>query len=318
MDPIEIPDTVENVLPTGPTQSSRFWIDNGSIHFQVGTVLYKVHKSNFTKLSPVVASILDIPDNTTGGPRQGSETNPIILEFFTTEVFEDFLAWIYRAEWQPLETADSSVKERMLVNLLEVGRLWEINEAIQHAKHNLHVMYLSAPRRLELARKYSLYDADWIDKPVRKLVTGELAWITDGDLSRLGPKVYSIIVQAKEALWFETRLACCVPPKLEDVSSAAWVSDAHDHRVCVEVFNEVWWGRIARKVMDPVKPLALSEVAEKVKATPFQVQRIGGWKVLPDPCKEEIVTHVEMEGFFSENAVIEAAARAVERYFRSL
>ncbi|KAJ6466900.1 hypothetical protein C8R45DRAFT_1172266 [Mycena sanguinolenta] len=283
------------------TKSSRYWISDGSIHFRVATTLYKVHKSNFIWLSPVVADILDIPDNMPE-PQQGDEANPIVLEFFTTEVFEDFLAWIYRGAWQPLENTDVVVKERMLVNLLRVGSLWEITEAIVYAKSTLHTMYLSPARKLELARMFSLLDRDWIDKPIRRLITNEL----------------NIIAQAKETLWFETRLACSVPPKLEDAASAAWVSDEHDHRVCVEVFNEVWWGRIAKKVMDPFKPWAWFEVAENVKATPFQVQRVGGWKVLADQCKADVVARIEAEGFFSENAVIEAAAQAVERYFRSL
>jgi len=59
-------------------------------------MLYKVHLSNMKRLSPVVQGIFGIPDSA-GGPKQGSEENPITLEFFTTTVFEDFLAWIYRA-----------------------------------------------------------------------------------------------------------------------------------------------------------------------------------------------------------------------------
>ncbi|KAF8216783.1 hypothetical protein K438DRAFT_2007556 [Mycena galopus ATCC 62051] len=298
-----------------PKKSSNFWIYDGSIHFQVETVVYKVHGSNFQRLSPVVASILDIPDNTIG-PKQGSEENPILLEFFTVEVFEDFLKWIYRTDWQPLDDLDLAVKERMLVNLLRVGSLWEITEAVQYAKHNLQLMHLPASRKLELARMYSLYDTDWIDKPVRKLLTGRLEWISELDVQRLGMKVYSVIAHAKETMWYELQLTACIPPKLDE--NPAWVSDEHDHRMCTEVFNEVWWGRIAKKIIDPVNPWALREVADKVRSTPFQVQRVGGWKTMADACKEDVAARIGTEGFFSENAIIDAAARAVERHFRSL
>ncbi|KAF8201212.1 hypothetical protein K438DRAFT_1821600 [Mycena galopus ATCC 62051] len=204
----------------------------------------------------------------------------------------------------------------MLVNLLHVGSLWEINEAVQYAKHNLQLMHLPASRKLELARMYSLYNADWIDKPVRKLLTGRLEWISELDVQRLGMKVYSVMAHAKETMWYELQLTACIPPKLDE--NPAWVSDKHDHCMCTEVFNEVWWGKIAKKIIDPVNPWALREVADKVRSTPFQVQRVGGWKTMADTCKEDVAARIDAEGFFSENAIVDAAARAVERHFRSL
>ncbi|KAJ7728947.1 hypothetical protein DFH07DRAFT_757074, partial [Mycena maculata] len=233
--------------------------------FKVENMLYKVHLSNLKKLSPVVQGIFEIP-SLGSGPPQGSDENPILLEFFTPAVFEDFLAWIYRVSWQLLDNTDLVVKQRMLVNLLHVAKLWEINEAIEY--------------------------------------------------HRFGAKVYTIIANAKEVLWYETRLACRVPPQLDP--NPVWVSDNHDHRVCTEVFNEVWWTKIARKVLDPEKPLHFSEIAVEVKKTVFQVQRVGGWKMMADACKEDIVVKIGADGFFSEKAVIAAAAQAVERYFESL
>ncbi|KAJ7832358.1 hypothetical protein B0H13DRAFT_2370978 [Mycena leptocephala] len=307
-------------MPILPMEIQRYYDDTRPKASEVnqgteGLAIFQEFRTQRKEIVELAAEAkMPIPDNI-AGPKQGSEVNPILLDFFTTDVFEDFLAWIYRAEWQPLGDVDLQVKERMLVNLLQVGRLWEIAEAVHHAKRNLDLMYLSPPRRLELARMFSLYDVDWIDKPVLKLVTGKLEWITDEDIVRLGPKVYSIIAQAKEVLWFETRLTSCKPPELDE--NPAWVDDRHDHRACVEAFNEAWWGRIA-KIMDPVNPLRLCDVAAKVRQTPFQVQRVGGWKVMEDACKEDVLAKIEAEGFFSENAVIEAASRAVERYFRSL
>ncbi|KAJ7645863.1 hypothetical protein B0H17DRAFT_1338951 [Mycena rosella] len=298
-----------------PTQSTRFWIDDGSVVFRAGDVLYKVHLSHLKQLSPVVRGIFEIPDSMTGA-KQGSEENPIILEFFSAVVFDDFLSWIYRAEWQPIENIqDVEIRERMLVNLLQVARLWDIAEAVAHTKHHLDLMYLRPSRRLELARMYTLYD--WIDDAVWKLVTGKLEWLTNEDLARLGVKVYSIIASAKEGLWYETRLSCRVPPEVS-LANPAWVSDEHNHRVCAEVFNEIWWTRIAKKMMDPVKPLHFCEVAAEVKSTVFQVQRAGTWKKMEDACKDDMVAMIERENFFSEKALIYAASRAVEKYFSSL
>ncbi|KAJ7645240.1 hypothetical protein DFH06DRAFT_1333528 [Mycena polygramma] len=295
-----------SVDPAAARPSDKYWLEDGSVHFQVEDVVYKVHVSHFKILSPNVASILNIPDNM-AGPKQGSEANPILLEGFTREVFEDFLAWIYRAEWTPFGSTDLEVKERRLVNLLRVGRLWEINEAVQYAKHHLDAMYLPSSRRLQLARMFSLYDIEWIDQPVRALVTGKLDWITPEDIDRLGTKAYSIIARAKETLWQEIHISCCVPPQLEP--HPAWVSDAHDHRVCTEVFNEVWWTKIARRMIDPAKPLHFSKIAAKVRETPFQVQRVGGWKVMADSCKEDVAAKIEQKGFFSEDAVVDAVSQ---------
>ncbi|KAJ6489499.1 hypothetical protein C8R47DRAFT_1273759 [Mycena vitilis] len=273
-----------SVVPAPAKQSDKYWLEDGSVHFQVEDVVYKVHVSHFKILSPNVASILNIPDNM-AGPKQGSEANPILLEGFTCEVFEDFLAWIYRAEWTPFGSTDLVVKERRLVNLLRVGRLWEIHEAVQYAKFHLDAMYLPSSRRLQLARMFSLYDIEWIDQPVRALVTGKLDWITPEDIDCLGTKTYSIILEPHPA----------------------WVSDAHDHRACTEVFNEVWWTKIARKMIDPAKPLHFSKIAAKVRETAFQVQRVGGWKVMEDICKEDVAAKIEQKGFFSEDAVVDAA-----------
>ncbi|KAJ7639842.1 hypothetical protein DFH06DRAFT_1335509 [Mycena polygramma] len=295
-----------SVDPAPAKPSDKYWLEDGSVHFQVKDVVYKVHVSHFKILSPNVASILNIPDNM-AGPKQGSEANSILLEGFTRELTR---------EWTPFGSTDLTVKERRLVNLLRVGRLWEIHEAVQYAKHHLDAMYLSSARRLQLARMFSLYDTEWIDQPVRALVTGQLDWIQPKDIDRIGIKAYSIIAHAKETLWREIHISCCVPPQLEP--HPAWVSDAHDHRVCTEVFNEVWWTKIARKMIDPAKPLHFSKIAAKVRETPFQVQRVGGWKVMADSCKEDVAVRIEQKGFFSEDTVVDAASFAMAGYFRSL
>ncbi|KAJ6559644.1 hypothetical protein B0H19DRAFT_1069386 [Mycena capillaripes] len=91
------------------------------------------------------------------------------------------------------------------------------------------------------------------------------------DIERMGVTAYSIIARAKETLWSETRLACGVLPALDP--HLAWVYDAHNHRICTEVFKEVWWTNIAKKVIDPTKPLRLCDMAAKIRTIPFQVQR---------------------------------------------
>lgn len=222
---------------------------------------------------------------------------------------------ILNRDWQPLdEIEDPDVKERKLVNLLHVGRLWDIAEAAVFAQHQLHLMNLPASRRLQLARMYSLYD--WIHDAMLSLVTGKLDWLSDEDIGRLDIKVFSIIAKAKETLWYETQLACRVPPELDP--NPQWVSDEHDHRVCTEVFNEVWWEVIAKKVINPVKPLRFCEIADEIRKTPFQVQRVSGWKKMEYACKEDVLKKIESPGFFSESDVVHAASLAVERYFKSL
>ncbi|KAJ7733822.1 hypothetical protein B0H14DRAFT_2243099, partial [Mycena olivaceomarginata] len=88
---------------------------------QIEGVLYKIHVSLLTQLSPNLAEILSIPH---GPVEEGTELFPLHIAGLAVQEFEDFLLWVYRVEWSPMINLEE--RERVLTNLLKVCSLWEI------------------------------------------------------------------------------------------------------------------------------------------------------------------------------------------------
>ncbi|KAI6034586.1 hypothetical protein PISMIDRAFT_89874, partial [Pisolithus microcarpus 441] len=74
--------------------------------------------------------------------------------------------------------------------------LWMIENSILWAITNLEQLDLSPAHKLELARKYNI--PGWIPLATQALIFSPLSAISNGDVSRLGLRVYSIIAKACE------------------------------------------------------------------------------------------------------------------------
>jgi hypothetical protein len=109
------PSTVENNLfSTSPVQNVgqwaknlMYWLGDGSIVIRVNVlwmqeetilsfhqiegVLYKIHVSLLTQLSPNLAEILSIPH---GPVEEGNELFPLHIAGLAFQEFEDFLLWV--------------------------------------------------------------------------------------------------------------------------------------------------------------------------------------------------------------------------------
>jgi hypothetical protein len=67
--------------------------------FQVDNrTIYKVHRSIFQELSPVMDSIFSIPNGKAVGDstRKGEEMYPLYIPGTAVVEFDDFLQWLYR------------------------------------------------------------------------------------------------------------------------------------------------------------------------------------------------------------------------------
>ena len=93
-----------------------------------------------------------------------------------------------------------------------MSQLWQIDEGVAYAIHHLEKEFLPPARRIELGRMFSIHD--WIKPAMTELITGDLASLSDEDMHRLGLKVYSIVVKAREAMERERRLTSAYPPPM--------------------------------------------------------------------------------------------------------
>ncbi|KAF8217541.1 hypothetical protein K438DRAFT_1530080, partial [Mycena galopus ATCC 62051] len=87
---------------------------------------YKIHLSLLTKLSSIMNSILTIPDGKAldDPTRERTWMYPLFLPGTKPEEFNDFLFWIYRTEWESLDS--QSERERICTHLLKLSHLWDI------------------------------------------------------------------------------------------------------------------------------------------------------------------------------------------------
>ncbi|KAF8209155.1 hypothetical protein K438DRAFT_1518217, partial [Mycena galopus ATCC 62051] len=92
----------------------------------VENTLYRVHLSIITKLSPIIAQILAIPNGKEAGDptQEGTEGFPLHFAGLKVQEFEDFLFWMYKSEWKPI--TDVEIKERVFINLLKLSSMWEM------------------------------------------------------------------------------------------------------------------------------------------------------------------------------------------------
>ncbi|KAJ7732234.1 hypothetical protein DFH07DRAFT_686055, partial [Mycena maculata] len=168
------------------------------ICLQVERVIYHIHLTQLIRLSDVMNDIFGIPDGklATDPLREGSELYPLYLEGVEKQEWEDFLAWVYRAEFVPVKS--DVHRERLYLSLLKLSARWEISSGVAYAIDALEKLNLPAVRQLELARMYTL--GDWVQPAVKVILASPLSKLGDGELSQLGLKVYSLLVRAKEKM----------------------------------------------------------------------------------------------------------------------
>ncbi|EDR02117.1 uncharacterized protein LACBIDRAFT_332676 [Laccaria bicolor S238N-H82] len=82
------------------------------------------------------------------------------------------------------------------------------------------------------------------------------------EANNLGVKVYSIIAKACEMLECERKLTTAYPPPM--TFDPSWECETHQ-AVCILIWRDFWWKKVAKQLLHPVKPLAFCDVAEFVE-----------------------------------------------------
>ncbi|KAI6109404.1 hypothetical protein EDD16DRAFT_1519338 [Pisolithus croceorrhizus] len=178
-----------------------------------------------------------------------------------------------------------------LTAILKISQLWMIENSIQWAITNLEQLDLSPAHKLELAHKYTI--PGWIPHATQALIFSPLSAISDGDVSRLGLRMYSIIAKACEMVKYPS----CLP-------------DQHQH--CREAWIHFWWHKVAWQLLHPTKPLALCGIINYIANQPHP----DGLRVA---CRERYVGEIiEGGGLHVESEIIGGATAAIEAYFASL
>ena len=195
-----------------------------------------------------------------------------------------------------------------LVAILKVSRLWMVENSIQWVVDHLNELDLSPAHKLELARMYTI--PQWVAPAIRTLILSPLSIISEDDTHRLGLRVYSIIAKAHEVMDTERRTLAAVPPGLSLGPSTS--CNATQHSQCRDAWAKFWWQKVARQLLHPVSPLALSGVVEYVATQAHPIS-------LNMECKEEIIGQaVDSGALDAEDQIIGGAVEAVQQYFVTL
>ncbi|KAJ7771997.1 hypothetical protein DFH07DRAFT_953282 [Mycena maculata] len=253
-------------------------------------------------MSPALTAIFNIPPAApvVGQPAEGTEANPVILSGMTSEAFDDFLSFFFKAHLIRVEDLTPTRKEQLCMNLLTVGCLYDVEQAKDYAKSVLVGMGLSHVCLLHIARQFAIHE--WI-QPAVKFLVPRVDGLTSDDVLNLGPITLSILYQAKAAIDRERLDVAYGPPKLTPEDQLNY-GDCADHKTCTRVLNEVWWTAVARKILHPKKPIALDKIGDEINCVRFPG--------MTPKCHEDMVTKWTTNEF-EEKYILEAAVTAVTK-----
>ncbi|KAI6046199.1 hypothetical protein EDC04DRAFT_2598385 [Pisolithus marmoratus] len=280
----------------------KYWFLDGNIVFQADGTLCHLHQGVLFVHSPTLENIFTLPS---GVANDGAdEDHLIVLPGISGDEFEHFISWLYHVSG----TVPHDQNLPSLVAILKVSRLWQIDNSISWATAHLDQLELSAVHKLELACKYTI--PQWIAPSVRSLTLASLSAIDEDEALILGVRVYSIIARAQEVMETERRTIAAVPPGLSLPPSPACNISHHAH--CKDVWTHFWWQKVARQLLHPYNPLAISALVEYVA----QQANPDGLNL---ECKASFVNQVvESGGLEVEENIIYGAITAVEAYFNTL
>ncbi|KAI5984838.1 hypothetical protein EDD15DRAFT_2374740 [Pisolithus albus] len=282
-------------------QHPIFWFADGNIVFQAGDTIFRLHKSILFMHSQALETILTLPSGIEG---DGENSNhAIFLEGISMDEFEHFVSWVYH-----VGSATQQHTIASLTAILKISRLWMIENSILWAIANLEQLDLSPAHKLELAHKYNI--PGWIPLTAQALIFSPLSAISDDDVCRLGLRAYSIIAKACEMVECERKTIAAVPPGLSLDPDPSCPPNQHQH--CREAWIRFWWHKVARQLLHPTKPLALSGIIDYIANQPHP----DGLRVA---CRERYVGEIiEGGGLHVESEIVGGATAAIETYFASL
>ena len=195
--------------------------------------------------------------------------------------------------------------KRVYINLLKVCQMWQIDEGVAYAVHHLESVFMPPSHRIQLARMFSVHDR--VRPAIETLLQCGLSTISDEEANNLGVKVYSIITKAREMLEHEWKLTSAYPPPM--TFDPPWECKTHQ-MVCISIWRDFWWKKVAKQLLHPVKPLAFCDVFEFVEK---ELKGPG----LTASCRTSMVEEVWVMGFM-EQQIVDSAVEAMITFHKAL
>jgi hypothetical protein len=262
---------------------------------------------------------------------EGSRSNPIFIQSLTADGFAGVLSWIWSLYvmcnlvsflishyWQYYRhTDDPTTSAPKLIDIIESSRFLMIPRCARWAINKLKIIQpsLSPIQKLKLSQRYPIFDADWIDPAVAALVVeGPVLSIgrTEDILSELPSRVIHILTAAHVTLIQERiRLA----QSIITVGPSPFCDETKHQTVCHPYWVNIWWNTIARRLLHPKTPIAVSEAPNLARST---IRGEPGGTEMDVSCKMKYINEVEHSGALNfEDDVISGATQAIKVFLQA-
>ncbi|EJD33271.1 hypothetical protein AURDEDRAFT_177655 [Auricularia subglabra TFB-10046 SS5] len=205
------------------TRSEQHYIEDGNLFVRVQNTIYLIHRSTFTKRSPVFQDMFAFPQGDAVGVEGTVEENPLCLAGLDASDWDALLDFLYRPKphW--------SLNE--LISLLKCGHRYQMQDVYDYAR-----LGLTASGKSNLSPILKLYygiicnNLEWISSSFRTVVGLPLNFISDNEAATIGLFLFRQVALARdEVMAFRSRLVTHTPAvihhkrcKSRDVCDMSW------------------------------------------------------------------------------------------------
>ncbi|CAA7263531.1 unnamed protein product [Cyclocybe aegerita] len=263
-------------------------------YFHAKNVIECLNVVPFLKESESLRVLFSLP---VSDPTEGTPTNPIVLEGTSRGMLQALAIYVNNYGW-----SDDVLDKVSLVHILHFGHMWGAKKPLTWAIKKLELLQISPARMLELAGHYNV--KQWVKPATRALLDTPLKRYTTEDKLTLGLEIFSIIAEAQEELEYVMKYVATIPPPLLKETATRSLLWCPHHAHCVVAWAEGWWLDIARRLVDPEKPLSFFRITDQLEVTQFPGMR-------DKCCKDAIAFLREHPSAFSGHYTV--SQRTVER-----
>ena len=184
--------------------------------------------------------------------------------------------------------------------------MWQIDQGVEFAIHHLERQStIFPPRRLELARRYSIFQ--WVKPALKLLIFEDFLWVglTPEECNQISFHVYRIITKARGIVERERWSLALIRPQLR-------LSTCPNHGGCEKAWKTFWEAKMQLRLLHPADPLPLDEIADHVQKHLNSLELAQ----MTSHCKEAIVVQLQENRLIE--SILDSATEAVITYFTSL
>jgi hypothetical protein len=148
---------------------------------------------------------------------------------------------------------------QQLIDVLHVSHMWEATAGIDFSSEELLAFDLHPAHRLHIAQRYGLQGVDWIDTPIRILLSAPLVRYYQASTDSLDFGLYMIIATAKESIATARKRLGTHPPFPSNFDNGPFCDQ---HATCKKVWFEKWFFVVLRRIHHPSEPFPLTSIPE--------------------------------------------------------